>query len=206
MSYAQTRFALTSDQVAFPALQSIKINITGSRSPDPPNAWRALENSPVLRRVSFHNIRHLSTAKLPWIQLTDLFFGDKVAIKPTKCLDILQECPNLESCVFLYIRATSFKSSFCLTLPALRDIHVAYDSGHLQFVSLLERSSCRIERFVIDTELTPRYFIQCFKSMPHLAELDIRAYTSSKYLRNVESTIFWMVPLLFQKITTEAAA
>jgi hypothetical protein len=73
----------------------------------------------------------------------------------------------------------------CLTLPALRNIHVAYDSGHPQFVSLLTRSPCHIEHFVIDTQLTPRYFIQYIKSMPHPAELDIRAYRSSTSFRKL---------------------
>jgi hypothetical protein len=102
----------------------------------------------------------------------------------------LQQCPNVERCVFLIIKATSWNSSFvhaqvrhfslqslqvrthmslstffdCLTLPALRNIHVAYDSGHPQFVSLLTRSPCHIERF---------------------AELDIRAYCSSTSFRKL---------------------
>jgi hypothetical protein len=208
---AQILFAFMSKEGIFPVLQSIKINIPHSYGPDPPNTWRALENAPALRRVYFHNINHPKTAKLPWIQLTHLFFGNSVPIEPRKCLDLLQQCPNLESCVFLRIRVTSLNPSFvhtqvlhsslrslqvrarlnlstffdCLTLPALRDIHVAYDLGHPQFISLLERSRCRIERFVIDAQLTPRYFTQYFKNMPHLAELDIRAYTSSTSFRKL---------------------
>jgi hypothetical protein len=137
--------------------------------------------------------------KLPWIQLTDLFFGNRVRIRQWTCLDILQQCPNLESCVFLRIKAisqnpsvhaqvlhsslqslqvgthTSLSTFFdCLTLPALRNIHVACDPGYPQFVSFLARSLCHIERFVIDMPLPPRYFIQFIQSMPHLAELDIR--------------------------------
>ena len=210
--HAETLFAFTSNEGTFPALQSIKIYISGSYGPDPPNAWRALETAPALRRVYFHNIFRPRTVKLPWIQLTVLFFGDKVPIKLRKSLDILRRCPNLESCAFLSINATSSLnpsigneeilhsnlrllqvrtrqslSNFFdrLTLPALRDIHVAYDSGQAQFVSLLARSPCRIERFVIDTQLTPHHFIQCFKSMPHLAELDIRQYTSSTSFRKL---------------------
>ena len=134
-----------------------------------------------------------------------------VPIKVAESLDILQKCPNLKSRVFLYIIATSLdpprsactNSAFqpslvrvrtqsslskfldCLTLPALRDIHVTYRSGHPQFVPLLARSQCRIERFVIDTKLTPHYFTQCCENMPHLVELDIRVCTSSASFRKL---------------------
>lgn len=165
----------------------------------------------LLRKVHFHNIFRLESARLPWIRLTDLSFGDMVPIKVAESLDILQKCPNLKSCVFLYIKATSLDPPFrhaqilhsslrslrvrtqsslskfldCLTLPALRDIHVTYRSGHPQFVSLLARSQCRIERFVIDTKLTPHYFTQCCENMPHLVELDIRVCTSSASFRKL---------------------
>jgi hypothetical protein len=200
----ETLFAITSNENTFPSLQSIKIDTPYPYDLDPPNTWRALENAPALCRVYFYDLLHPETLRLPWIQLTHLFFGNRVRIRQWTCLDILQQCPNLESCVFLRIKATSQNPSVhaqvlhsslqslqvgthtslstffnCLTLPALRNIHVACDPGYLQFVSFLARSLCHIERFVIDMPLPPRYFIQIIQSMPRLAELDIRVYPSS---------------------------
>lgn len=161
----------------------------------------------------------------PWTQLTSLTVSTSISLE--QCYDILNRTPNLVECHFVEIfgrridppRATIHLANLrklditkahkepgtlfdYLSLPALRNFSY-YDSAHepiwphSQFLSLLSRSSCPLEKLVLVLRHAPLGdcdLIECLRRTPSLMHLELGYGTHITNRALEQLTLPWSMP------------
>lgn len=139
---------------------------------------------------------------LPWSQLTEVHLSGAVHTI-SACLGYLQSAPNLWTLALscyrhkpfpstpmfhsqlrvLHISSSDGSALSYLTLPSLREIVVtSYTWPHAAFISLMSRSSCRLESFTArcSRPMLEEELVECLQLTPALSELAILGATLCK--------------------------
>jgi hypothetical protein len=197
-----------------PHLQSLSIDQVNQDS-SWPQPLEAFQFAPRLRYLTVGYRLTADAIKLPWHSLTKLVIHNTSG---HRAMQFLRNCPNIVECDLHVVsddlptgtplslaHLRTLDLATCsnwvnifnfLTLPALRDFELVFVNddasqswkGRPQFITLLHRSACSLEKLTIDLDtksLSEKDLILCLEATPTLTHLHIRDCATTAITRKV---------------------